>query len=48
MTIVGYLYDTAFNSGDLGTGAAIGWILALIIFIISMAQIQISGTLRKD
>ena len=48
LTIVGYLYKTAFDSGDLGTGAAIGWILALIIFTFSMAQIRISGTLRKD
>ena len=40
LTIVGYLYNTAFNTGDLGTGAAIGWILALIIFTISMAQIS--------
>ncbi|MFP4379632.1 MAG: carbohydrate ABC transporter permease [Candidatus Sumerlaeia bacterium] len=48
MTIVGYLYDNAFNSGDLGMGAAIGWILALIIFMISLVQIHLSGTLRKD
>jgi ABC-type sugar transport system permease subunit len=48
LTIVGYLYKTAFDSGDLGTGAAIGWVLALIIFLFSMAQIRISGTLRKD
>lgn len=48
LTIVGYLYNTAFNTGDLGTGAAVGWILAVIIFVISMAQIRISGTLRKD
>lgn len=48
LTIVGYLYKTAFDSGDLGTGAAIGWVLALIIFTFSMAQIRISGTLRKD
>lgn len=48
LTIVGYLYNTAFNSGDLGTGAAVGWILALIIFIISLAQLKVSGTLRGD
>ncbi|MFW6303271.1 MAG: carbohydrate ABC transporter permease [Candidatus Sumerlaeota bacterium] len=48
MTIVGYLYDTAFNSGDLGTGAAVGWILALIIFSISVVQIRLSGTLRRE
>ena len=47
MTIVGYLYNQAFNSGDLGIGAAVGWILAIIIFLISMAQIKISGTLKE-
>jgi len=40
MTIVGYLYTTAFDSGDLGTGAAIGWLLALIIFTISTIQLR--------
>jgi len=48
MTMVGYLYSTAFESGDLGTGSAIGWLLAVIIFIISLAQIKVSGTMRKD
>jgi ABC-type sugar transport system permease subunit len=48
MTIVGYLYSTAFENGDLGTGSAVGWILALIIFIVSLAQIHISGTLKKE
>lgn len=42
LTIVGYLYSTAFETGDLGTGAAIGWLLALIIFIISTLQLKIA------
>jgi ABC-type sugar transport system permease subunit len=42
LTIVGYLYSTAFETGDLGTGAAIGWLLALIIFVISTIQIKIA------
>ena len=48
LTIVGYLYNSAFNAGDLGTGSAVGWILALIIFVISLAQIKASGTLRSE
>jgi len=48
LTIVGYLYNAAFQSGDLGTGAAVGWILALIIFAISVVQLRLSGTLRED
>ena len=43
LTIVGYLYQTAFTAGDLGTGAAVGWILALIIFIIGLIQIRVVG-----
>ncbi len=46
--IVSYLYDSAFQVGDLGTGSAVGWILALIIFCISMVQLRITGTLNKD
>jgi ABC-type sugar transport system permease subunit len=42
LTIVGYLYSTAFENGDLGTGAAIGWLLALIIFTISTVQIKLA------
>lgn len=48
LTIVGYLYNTAFNVGDLGTGSAVGWLLALIIFIIGMVQIRISGTMKDE
>lgn len=42
LTIVGYLYNTAFTSGDLGTGAAVGWILALIIFTITVVQLKVT------
>jgi ABC-type sugar transport system permease subunit len=42
LTIVGYLYNTAFNAGDLGTGAAVGWILGLIIFTISTIQVKVT------
>ena len=48
LTIVGYLYNTAFQSGDLGTGAAVGWILCLIIFSISLVQLRVSGATRAE
>jgi len=48
LTIVGYLYRTAFETGDLGTGAAIGWMLALIIFTFSMAQMAIARGTEID
>lgn len=48
MTIVGYLYSYAFESGDLGTGAAVGWLLTFIVLIISIVQIRLSGTMRSE
>jgi len=48
LTIVGYLYRTAFEAGDLGTGAAIGWLLAIIIFTISFMQMKIGRGLEIE
>ncbi|MCC5842538.1 MAG: sugar ABC transporter permease [Opitutales bacterium] len=42
LTLVMYLYNHAFIAGDLGLGAAVGWILAMAIFLISMVQIKVS------
>jgi ABC-type sugar transport system permease subunit len=42
LTVVGYLYQYAFKNGDLGTGAAVGWILTVIILAISLIQIRIT------
>ena len=42
MTIVGYLYSFAFDSGDLGTAAAVGWLLTCIILLISLVQIVLT------
>jgi ABC-type sugar transport system permease subunit len=48
LTIVGYLYNFAFETGDLGTGAAVGWLLTVIILVVSLVQIRLSGTARSD
>src|SRR6185295_6636110 len=34
LTIVGYLYNFAFENGDLGTAAAVGWLLTLMVLVI--------------
>lgn len=47
LTIIGYLYGYAFDGGDLGAGSAIAWLLALIIFTISLVQVRISGVARE-
>ncbi len=44
---VTYLYNY-FNSQDLGTAAAVGWVLAGMIFAVSLIQIFLSGTTRRD
>jgi ABC-type sugar transport system permease subunit len=48
LTIVGYLYRYAFDDGDLGTAAAVGWLLTFIIMAISLVQIRISSKIGSD
>jgi len=43
MTLVGYLYMHAFENGDLGTAAAVGWLITLIILIVSLIQIRMAS-----
>lgn len=43
LTIVMYLYQQGFEFGMIGYAAAIGWVLVLIIFLISMAQLKFTG-----
>mgnify|MGYP001353047336 CR=1 FL=1 len=38
LTIVMYLYQTGFQTGDLGYASAIGWVLALMLIAIAMIQ----------
>ena len=42
LTVILYLYDQGFNAGDLGLGSAVGWIVAAIIFFLSLLQIRIA------
>jgi ABC-type sugar transport system permease subunit len=42
LTLITYLNEVAFRSGDLGLGSAVGWIVALIIFTVSLIQIRVS------
>ena len=48
LTIVGYLYQNAFSNGDLGIGAAVGWLLTFIILTISIIQIRIFGKVGSE
>jgi ABC-type sugar transport system permease subunit len=42
LTVITYLYDVGFVTGDLGLGSAVGWVVALIIFTLSLAQIRVA------
>jgi ABC-type sugar transport system permease subunit len=42
MTLVAYLYQVGFETGDLGLGSAVGWIVAVIVFVLSLAQIRLA------
>ena len=48
LTVVMYLYDRGFVSGDLGYASAVGWTLALGMLIVSLIQVRLTGTLRED
>jgi len=42
LTVITYLNDVAFRSGDLGLGSAVGWVVAIIIFSVSLVQMKIA------
>jgi ABC-type sugar transport system permease subunit len=46
LTVITYLYDTGFITGDLGLASAVGWMVALIIFGLSLLQIRVSGVVE--
>jgi len=48
LTIVMYLYNTGFSTGDLGYASAIGWVLVLIILTISLTQAKVTGLWRSE
>ena len=47
LTLITYLNYYGFRSGDLGLGSAVGWVVAVIIFTISLIQIRV-GRLAED
>jgi ABC-type sugar transport system permease subunit len=48
LTVVMYLYNMGFVTGDLGYASAIGWTLALGVLAISLIQIRVSGTWVRE
>jgi ABC-type sugar transport system permease subunit len=46
LTVITYLRSVAFQSGDLGLGSAVGWVVAAIIFAISVIQVRITNVVE--
>ena len=42
LSVIGYLYQAGFEAGGLGLGSAVGWIVAAVIFGLSLLQIRLS------
>jgi ABC-type sugar transport system permease subunit len=42
ITIVSYLFQMGFETGDIGYASAIGWALVLIIFVVSLVQLKLT------
>jgi ABC-type sugar transport system permease subunit len=42
LTVITYLNEIAYRSGDLGLGSAVGWIVALLIMSFSFVQYRVS------
>ena len=48
LTVVMYLYQNGFVSGDLGYASAIGWTLTFGVLVISLVQMRLSGTWKTE
>lgn len=48
LTLVTYLYEVGFNTGDLGLGSAVGWVVALVIFGLSVIQLKLAGVAKDS
>ncbi|MBV9469237.1 MAG: sugar ABC transporter permease [Abitibacteriaceae bacterium] len=48
LTIVMYLYNTGFVTGDLGYASAVGWTLALGVLLISLIQLRVTGAFKGE
>ncbi|HEY6723442.1 MAG TPA: sugar ABC transporter permease [Polyangiaceae bacterium] len=47
ITLIMYLNRAAFELGDLGLGAAVGWFVTLVIMGVSLIQLRLTGALKE-
>jgi ABC-type sugar transport system permease subunit len=48
LTIVMYLFDRGFVTGDLGFASAVGWTLAVGMLLISLVQVRLTGAAKEN
>ena len=48
LTVITYLNEVAYRSGDLGLGSAVGWIVALMIMTFSFLQYRVSKVAENE
>ena len=48
LTIVMYLYQTGFITGDLGYASAVGWVLAMVLMAITLLHRKITKAFDED
>ncbi|MBU9723830.1 MULTISPECIES: carbohydrate ABC transporter permease [Bacillaceae] len=48
LTLVGYLYQQGIQQNDMGFGAAIGVVILIIIFVVSLIQLLLTGAFKRS
>lgn len=48
LTVVMYLYQTGFVTGDLGYASAIGWTLVVGVLAVAVVQLALGGTWKRE
>lgn len=47
LTVVGYIYQQGIEQNNMGFGSAVGVVLMVIIFVISLVQLSITGAFKR-
>ena len=48
LTIVMYLYENGFVTGDLGYASAIGWTLAVVLLLLALLETRMSDAWKEQ
>jgi ABC-type sugar transport system permease subunit len=48
LTVITYLNEIAYRSGDLGLGSAVGWIVAILIMVFSFLQFRVARVAENE